>query len=319
MKPTLLIVGGRGFVGQHLARQLADRYVVISTGRGEDIRDRETMSALVAGAQPDVVINLAAITTVRESFENPRETYQIGVFGLLNLFEALKAQGFSGRLVQVSSSEVYGHPAGNELPLLETAPFRPMSPYSVAKSAGEMLCHQWNQTGAFEIVIARPFTHIGPGQSDRFSVARFAREIAEIMSGMREPVLRLGALNATRDLTDVRDVARAYDLLLHQGEPGAVYNVCSGCEVAMRDVLAELIRIAAIEIEVIEDASLTRRSEQQRLCGSNAKIRARTGWTPLIPLARTLGDILEDAGVRRQLRGRKNTTTPPARLEISCT
>ena len=295
MKSTVLIVGGRGFVGQHVARQLADRYSVILTGRSDDIRDQETASALVARSRPDVVINLAAITTVRETFENPRETYEIGLFGLLNLFEALKAHGFKGRVVQVSSSEVYGHPANDELPLLETAPFRPMSPYAVAKSAGEMLCHQWNEVGAFEIVIARPFTHIGPGQSDRFSVARFSREIIEIMSGVREPVLRVGTLNSTRDLTDVRDVAHAYDLLLHQGEPGAVYNVCSGCEIAMRDVLAELIRIAAIEIEIIKDASLTRNSEQERLRGSYAKIRAKTGWMPLIPIAQTLSDILENS------------------------
>ncbi|MBI1868283.1 MAG: GDP-mannose 4,6-dehydratase [Methylocystis sp.] len=301
MQPVALIVGGRGFVGPHLARQLSDRYCVLPTGRAEDVRDRNKMLEAVAGANPEVVVNLASITTVRESVERPRETYEIGVFGLLNVLEALQAHGFRGRFLHVSSSEVCGFPAGDELPIAETAPLRPMSPYAVAKAAGEMLCHQWAHSGAFGIVVARPFTHIGPGQSDRFAVARFARQIVEIILGKRAPILKVGALNATRDLTDVRDVALAYDQILHNGEVGNVYNVCSGREVRMRDVLDQLIRAAGVDVKISEDASLTRKAEQQRLWGTYAKLEALTGWAPQIPLAQTLSDIMQSllAGEQR--------------------
>lgn len=298
MKPTALIVGGRGFVGQHLARKLADRYSVVLTGRDNDIRDRDGVRRLVEQTKPAMVVDLAAVTTVKEAFDCPRRAYEVGFLGLLHLFEALDACRFGGRVLFVSSSEVYGFPASDELPLTEASPLRPMSPYAVAKIAGEALCRQWNAVGGLEIVIARPFTHIGPGQSDRFAVARFSRQLAEIMCGRRERTLHVGALQTTRDLTDVRDVVRAYDLLLHRGEPGGVYNICSEREVAMRDVLAELIDIAAVEIEIVEEVSLTRKSEQQRVCGSYSALRAATGWSPRIPLTRTLADILKDQQAR---------------------
>jgi GDP-4-dehydro-6-deoxy-D-mannose reductase len=298
VKPAALVLGGTGFVGPHLARQLEDRYSVTLTGRADDIRDSAKVLELVGRLKPQIVVNLAAITTVRESFENPRETYDIGFYGLLNLFEALAAWGFAGRVLHASSSEVYGHPHRNELPLSETAPLRAMSPYSVAKLAGEMLCHQWSCSGAFAVFVARPFTHIGPGQSDRFAVARYAQQIAEIKAGRRAPIVQVGSLTATRDLTDVRDVARAYDLILHDGTSGRVYNVCSGCEVAMREVFEQLVRISGVDIEVEEDMSLMRSSEQQRVCGSYAKIHAETGWAPRVPLVRTLADMLEASSHR---------------------
>lgn len=297
MRPRALIIGGTGFAGRHLARQLSDRYSVTATGRDQDIRDHKLVLELVSRSAPDLVVNLAAITTVRETCERPRETYDIGFFGLFNLLVALKSCKFRGRVLHVSSSEVYGFPASAELPLTEAAPLRPLSPYSVAKAAGEMLCQQWAQQGDFAIILARPFTHIGPGQSSRFSVAKFARQIADMMAGRLEPVIEVGNLRATRDLTDVRDVARAYDLILHLGAIGHVYNVCSGREVAMRDILDELIRLSGKHIEVAEARALVREAEQQRLCGSYAALKAATGWTPEIPLTRTLVDMLASVSV----------------------
>ncbi len=173
-----------------------------------------------------------------------------------------------------------------------------MSPYSVAKAAGEMLCREWSHSAGFEIVVARPFTHIGPGQSRRFSVASFAYQIAGIVSGERPAVVRAGNLDSTRDLTDVRDVVRAYDLLLHDGEAGGVYNVCTGREVRMRDVLEKLIALSEMRIEVVEDQALFRAVEQRRLCGSPAALAERTGWAPEIPLCTTLRDILRPFVVR---------------------
>jgi GDP-4-dehydro-6-deoxy-D-mannose reductase len=292
VKPLALIVGGTGFVGRHLVRQLSDRYSIIATGRDQDIRDSELVLDLVSRSRPEIVVNLAAITTVRETLERPRETYEIGIFGLFNLLTALRLRAFRGRFLLVSSSEVYGFPTSDELPLTEAAPLRPMSPYSVAKAAAEMLCHQWAQAGDFDILLVRPFTHIGPGQSDRFAVAKFAREIAGIMTGHRPPIIKVGSLRATRDLTDVRDLVQAYDLILHRGQHGQIYNVCTGREIVMRDVLDELIRISGKVIEVAEDQTLLRKAEQQRLCGSYAALSAATGWAPEIPLNRTLSDVL---------------------------
>lgn len=287
-----LIIGGTGFVGRHLKERLSDRYDVTASGQEEDIRKIENVRSLVALARPDIVVNLAAITTVKETFENPVKTYEIGFFGLLNLFTVLKEQGYPGRVLQVSSSEVYGFPTPDQLPLTEEAPFRPMSPYSVAKAAGEILCHQWSQMGYFEILLARPFTHIGPGQSGRFSIANFAKQITEIATGHREPSLEAGNLDATRDLTDVRDIVRAYDLILHHGKNRGVYNVCSGREISLRDVLNELVHLSGRDVTVVQDETRMRESEQQRLCGSNKVLNRDTGWVPEIPLTRTLSDIL---------------------------
>jgi len=160
-----------------------------------------------------------------------------------------------------------------------------------------MLCHQWSVGGhgeQLDISIARPFTLIGPGQSDRFAVARFSHQSEEIIAKRREPVLRVGNLSATRDLRDFRDVVRAYDLTLHQGERGHVYNVYSSREVVMRDVLDELVRISGRMIEIVEEPTLTRKVEEQRLRGCHAKLTNRTGWTPKISMSQTLTDILQD-------------------------
>jgi GDP-4-dehydro-6-deoxy-D-mannose reductase len=292
VKPSALIIGGTGFVGRHLAHQLSDRYSVIATGRKHDIRDSKTILDLVSLSRAEIVINLAAITSVKESLEHPRDAYDIGFYGLLNLLTALRSLEFNGRFLHVSSSEVYGFPASRELPLTESAPLRPMSPYSVAKAAGDMLCHQWAHEGRFAILVARPFTHIGPSQSARFAVATFARQVADIMLGRRKPVIEVGNLGTTRDLTDVRDVARAYDLILQHGKASKLYNVCSGREVLMRDVLEEFVRLSGKEIGIVEKQTLVRKVEQQRLCGSHAALSAATGWSPMIPLTDTLRDIL---------------------------
>jgi GDP-4-dehydro-6-deoxy-D-mannose reductase len=292
MTARALIVGGTGFVGAHLARQLSDRYAVTRSGRDDDVRDRGRVRALVQRARPDIVVNLASLTTVRETFDDPRAAYEIGLFGLLNLLDALKGAGFRGTLLQVSSSELYGFPTPDQLPLTEATPLSPQSPYSVAKIAAEALCHQWNYSDGIDIRIARPFTHIGPGQSVRFSVANFARQVAEIMAARREPVLRVGQLTTTRDLSDVRDVARAYDAILHQGTRDVIYNVCSGRETAMRAVVDEIIRLSGRKIEVLEDQGLVRKAEQQRLLGCHDRLTGETGWRPEIALEDTLSDIL---------------------------
>lgn len=289
---TALLIGGTGFVGRHMQRSLLPCFKVIATGHTSDIRDGTQIESLVKSASPDWVINFASITTVKESFQDPLNTYRIGFLGTLNLLMALKKNGFKGKLLNISSSEVYGFPAYGQLPICEETFLHPMSPYSVSKIATEALCYQWSHTEQFKIVTARPFTHIGPGQSDRFSISSFSRQIAEILLEKREPVIYVGDLQTTRDFTDVRDVVSAYNLLLEKGVNGQVYNVCSGKETSMLSLLNQLIECAGIPIKVEQNESLMRNTEQLRIYGSYQKINKETGWSPTIPLGQTLADTL---------------------------
>ena len=293
MRGNALLLGGTGFAGTHMRNLLATEYNVIATGHGDDIRNRELVSRLVKRVSPAFVVNFASITTVRESFEDPEKTYHIGFLGTLNLLFALKEHGFEGRLLNLSSSEVYGFPEEDQLPVSEETPVCPMSPYSVSKISAEALCYQWSQTESFEIVTARAFTHIGPGQSDKFAISSFAKQIAEIILGMREPVIRVGNLDTTRDLTDVRDVVRAYAMLLEKGRNGNIYNVCSGRETCMRTLLNDLIKLSMIDIRVEIDPSIIRGREQRRIRGSFEKLHKEIGWCPEIPISQTLSDTLD--------------------------
>lgn len=292
MKSKALIIGGTGFVGKHLEQYFLHNFDVTATGHDIDIRDKHQTKSLVARIMPDIVVNLASITTVRESFENPEETYKIGFWGTLNLLLALKETGFKGRMLQVGSSEVYGYPSPDQLPISESEPLRPMSPYAVNKVAIEALCYQWSQTEQFEIVTTRSFTHIGPGQSDRFAISNFARQIAEIKQRNLDPVIHVGDLSATRDFTDVRDVVRAYDLLLKKGRNGEIYNICSNQEVSTQWMLDKLIEISGANVKVVQDKTRLRVAEQRRVCGNNKKLIRDTGWHQNISLETSLADIL---------------------------
>ena len=293
MKKIVIIFGGTGFVGTHIAQLLSYDYSVYSFGSDADVRDFNVIKNIIKKYIPHWVINCASITTVKESFRNEKATYDIGFLGTLNILKALKSISFSGSFLNISSSEVYGHPPLTEMPIYESTALRPMSPYSVSKLAKETLCYYWSQTEKFKIVTARPFTHIGPGQSERFSVSNFSKQIAEIMLKMRDPVLYLGDISTTRDFTDVRDVVRAYKMLLENGNNGNVYNVCSGVETSLKSILDRLIDKTGINIKIEIDKKFARSSEQKRLLGSYNKLSNETGWTPKIDLDRTVDDILD--------------------------
>ncbi len=292
MSSNALLIGGTGFVGKHMQQILLPIYEVIATGQETDIRDNGQIDALIRATHPHVVVNFAALTTVRETVQDPLNTYRIGFLGTLGLLNALKKNGFTGTLLNISSSEVYGFPEADQLPITEATALRPMSPYSVNKIAIEALCYQWSKTENFKIVTARPFTHIGPGQSDRFAISNFGRQIAEIAAGNRDPVIRVGNLHATRDVTDVRDMVKAYFRLLDDGENGEIYNICTGTEVSIQSLLNELIMCANIKIDIEQDLLLTRKAEQLRIKGSFEKLHRQTGWEPQISLHQTLEDIL---------------------------
>jgi GDP-4-dehydro-6-deoxy-D-mannose reductase len=288
---NLLLVGGNGFVGTHLRISLNSKFAVASTGRDVDVRDFNQLHTFVNMVQPDMVVHLAAVTTLRESFANPQDTYDINFLGTLNLLMALRKSSFAGRMLFVSSSEVYGLLAEPELPVTETRLPKPLSPYAVAKIAAEALCYQWSQSDNFDIVIARPFNHIGPGQSERFAISDFGKQIAAIKLGLAEPVIHIGDIDTTRDFTDVRDIVAAYHLLLQQGGNGETYNVCSGKERTIRSLIVRMCQLAGVVVEIRSDPARYRPSEQRRVQGDNQKLSNATGWKPMYTLNQTLSDI----------------------------
>jgi len=290
----LLLVGGTGFVGSHMAELCSERYDVVTTGREVDVCNPDQLQSLISRVQPDDVVHLAAITTLKESFENPRETYDVNFGGTLNMLTALRASGFAGRFLFVSSSEVYGRLSEDDLPVAESRPVKPLSPYSVAKIAAEALCYQWSQTEQFKIVIARPFNHIGPGQSKRFAIADFGRQVAMIKLGLTEPFIRVGDIDTTRDFSDVRDITEAYEKLLDLGQSGEIYNVCSGAERSVRSLIERMCQLSGISVEIKMDSQRFRANEQRRVRGDNSKIANTTGWSNSHLIDQTLKDIVDD-------------------------
>jgi GDP-4-dehydro-6-deoxy-D-mannose reductase len=294
----LFLTGHEGFVGQTLRSWLAtpggrarDVEIVLPSAR-YDLRDPASIAQAIPVAALDCVIHLAAQSFVPESFRDPRRTYEVNFFGTLNLLQTLKNGGFKGRVLYVSSAEVYGQVDPAEMPIDEHRPTRPRSPYGVSKVAAEALCAQWRETEGLDVVVARPFNHIGPAQTDRFVVASFTRQVAEIKLGLRAPLIEIGDVEVTRDFTDARDVVEAYLLLLERGAAGEIYNICSGREFWIRDLLPTLLDLAGVDAQVMPDPARMRPAEQKRLLGSYAKLNRCTGWTPAIELRTSLKDAL---------------------------
>ena len=300
-----LITGAGGFVGPHLARHLescGDRVVPIDLGNGPDLRDHGAWADTVAGVSPDVIYHLAGWSDVGGSWSDPLSTFEVNVMGTMSVLEAARRAG-TGRVVVVSSADVYGTVTPAELPITEEHPVRPRSPYGASKQATEAAALHYHRGRGLDVVVVRPFNHIGPGQSHRFAAPSFARQIAAAEQPGHgtngddtEPVtLRHGDLTPERDLTDVRDVVRAYRLLATSGQPGECYNVCSGRAVAMSRVLDTLLGLSGAAIRPEVDPDLLRPVEVPALRGSPDKLAAATGWHPTIELDQTLGEVLDDA------------------------
>ena len=294
----LLVTGHTGFVGRTVATLLGDGasaldWTFATLPDGCDIRSPD-VAAHVARIAPEAVLHLAGLTSVAASFRDPETFFDVNFNGTWNLLNALRGAAFGGRLLFVSSGDCYGAVAPSRLPIDENHPLRPRNPYAVSKVAAECLCYQWSQTERFEVVLARAFNHIGPGQDTRFAIASFAAQIARIRAGREPPVIRTGDLDVTRDLTDVRDVVRAYLALLARGRTGEAYNVGSGRETRLADVLDALISLGGVDVERNVDPARLRADEQRRAVADVRKIAADTGWSASIPLAATLRDMLED-------------------------
>lgn len=288
MAPRLLVSGVAGFVGRHALARWPQATGLTNNAGEIDIRDKAALLRHFSNELPETVLHLAALSFVPDSFKAPETTFEVNFLGTLRLLEALAESGFKGRFLFVSTGDAYGMVPVESLPILETRPLRPRSPYAVSKAAAEALCFQWSQTGPFEVIMARPFNHIGVGQATTFAISDFARQIAEIAAGKQAPVLNTGDIDVTRDFTDVGDVLHAYDLLLKKGHNGEVYNVCSGAERSVRSLIERLLELSGVKAEIVKDPSRFRPSEQPRVRGSHEKLTQHTGWQPEIPIDETL-------------------------------
>jgi len=307
-----MITGARGFVGMHLVndleRETAWDIIGLAREYGQlglrtrvlacDLNDRDLVRRVIARHIPDVIIHLAAQTYVPRSFADPAETILNNIAGELNLLEAVLKSGRRPIILVVGSSEVYGSVQRDELPIREDAPFRPANPYAVSKIAQDMLAFQYSFSHGLPIVRFRPFNHIGPGQSERFVVSGFARQIAQAELGQVEPVVLVGNLDAARDFLDVRDVVRAYRLAIDSANPGEVYNLASGIARPIADLLSLLIDMATIDITVRHDPARLRPSETPVVRGDATRFRNATGWEPRISIEQSLRDTLDDWRIR---------------------
>lgn len=307
---TVLITGAAGFVGSYLAEECARLgWTVHGTVRpGErtenldnlpsaithtvELADTDAVRALVKRVEPAQVYHLAAQPSVQKAWQDPMSTLTNNIAAQLNVLSAVHALCPETRVLVVSSSEVYGRiPEGRET-VDEETPLGPLDPYAVSKVTQEMLGLQHFLAFGVPVVRVRPFNHTGPRQRPGFVAADFARQVALIEAGQAEPVMRVGNLAAVRDISDVRDIVRAYTLALHDGEPGAVYNVASGRGIAIADLLRAFIAEANIPITIEVDPARLRPAERPVIVGDAGRLRARTGWTPSIPLGQTIRDTL---------------------------
>jgi GDP-4-dehydro-6-deoxy-D-mannose reductase len=243
-------------------------------------------------SKPEYIFHLAAQSFVPASWRAPAETLSTNVIGQVHLFEAVREQGLDCRIQIAGSSEEYGLVLESEVPITEHNPLRPLSPYAVSKVAQDMLAYQYFRSYGMRVIRTRAFNHTGPRRGEVFAESSFARQIAEIEAGKREPILRVGNLDAKRDYSDVRDVVKAYLLGIEKGEAGEVYNICSGITNPVRHILDTLLSFTTAKIEVTQDPARLRPSDVTVLWGDSSKFRKQTGWKPETPLEQTLRDLL---------------------------
>lgn len=320
----VLITGVAGFVAAHMIELLRDEepdaeIFGIARPRGTpaalpdrvtvieaDLLDAAGTRAAVTMAQPDRVIHLAAQSSPQRSVADPEGTLRTNLVGALNLLEAVRACRTPPRVLLVGSSEEYGLASASEIPLREDAPLRPNSPYAVSKIAQGYLGLQYALVHGVPVVRTRTFHHTGPGRGEQFAESSFARQIAEIERGGRDAVLSVGNLDAIRDFADVRDVVRAYWMLIDRGESGEVYNVCTGRGQRIRDLLDILIKASNVRLDVRVDEKRLRTADIPVLVGDPEKLQRATGWEPRIPLERTLRDLLGYWRARLSADGRSS-------------
>lgn len=287
------VTGGMGFVGTWLRAHLQEQGdEVVAPRNGFDITDPPVVRKAMAAAGPDAVYHVAGLAHVGRSWEEPEEFFRVNAEGTLHVLEAARRCDPVPTVLIVSSAEVYGNVAPAQLPLDEDTPFRPVSPYAASKAAAELLGLQAHLGHGVPVIRVRPFNHAGPGQAGTFVVPALAGRILQAQRD-GDRALRVGNLSPRRDITDVRDVVRAYRLLVEHGEPGQVYNVCSGRDVAIEELVRRLLALAGADLEVEPDPALLRPADVPVLRGDRLRLRTATGWEPQFPLDDTLRAVLD--------------------------
>jgi len=309
----VLITGITGFAGSHLAEyilanhpdakvfgiirwrsrmdniaQVQDKVRLIEA----DLKDMVSLRAALAESKPDRIFHLAAQSFVPTSWTCPAETFAINAIGEINLFETVRALDLTPKIQVAGSSEEYGQVFSNEIPMKETNPLRPLSPYAVSKIAQDMLAFQYYKSYGLRTVRTRGFNHTGPRRGDVFVTSSFAKQIAEIEKKKRPPVIYVGNLEAKRDFTDVRDMVRAYWMAAERGIEGEVYNIGRGQAFSMQEVLDLLMSLSRAKMEVKVDPARLRPSDVPVLLADATKFISLTGWQPMIPFKQTILDLL---------------------------
>lgn len=306
-----LITGITGFAGSHLAELLLNEGLeVYGTTRPRsktdnidqiknklklydaDISDSHSLYSIFVKIKPDYIFHLAAQSFVQTSWASPATTMEINVVGSVHLFEAIRRAEIDPVIQIACSSEEYGLVYPTEIPVKEENPLRPQSPYAVSKVAMDYLGYQYYQSYKMKIVRTRGFNHTGPRRGEVFVTSNFAKQIAEIEKGKKEPVIEVGNLQAQRDWTDVRDMVRAYLLAVQKGKPGEVYNICSGKAVKVEEMLKMLLKMSKVKVKIQQDPARMRPSDVPILLGDCSKFRKATGWKPEIPFEKTMEDLL---------------------------
>jgi len=306
-----LVTGAAGFVGRHLTAHLLSQGHELGGlvhpaegGPGSlgprvevfplDILDDAALGAAVRDFAPDVVFHLAAFSNPEGSWKEARRTLETNIIGAHNLLSAARETGRKPRVLLVGSSQQYGDVPPEAQPIAEEREQQPLTPYAVSKTSQELLGRRSFWSEELPVYITRSFNHTGPGQADGYVSSSFARQVAEVERGTREPVIRVGNLGARRDFTDVRDVAAAYCAIVERGQPGRPYNVCRGEAVSIRDVLDELVRQSRVPVQVEVDPERYHALDASLMVGDPTRLKTETGWSPRYSLRETLRDLLDD-------------------------
>lgn len=299
-----LITGATGFAGGHLLDLYMARgervhawghrgsnRAAVQSGDVEwaaiDLLDRGSIRDALARVRPSLIYHCAGAAHVLTAWHTPAHALRVNVLGTHNLLEAARDVGLTCRVLVTGSALIY---APKTDALTEDCPLGPSTPYGVSKLAQEMVAAESD----LPTLLVRPFNHAGPRQQATFATSAFAQQIAEIEAGRRDAVLHVGNLDARRDITDVRDTVRAYQALAEHGRPGIPYNVCSGTAYSMRRLLDILLSLSTVQVRIEVDPSRLRPSDNPVILGSHTRLTADTGWTPKIPIERTLADLLDD-------------------------
>lgn len=307
-----LIIGVLGFVGEYLTQELVNNSIEVY---GADIKEcndagdinacslmrkllkidlikREDIALVLKEIQPDYIINLAGISSVKLSWQIPALTFDVNVKGVVNIFEAIKETGINPRVLLIGSSEEYGITNGDKY-INEDAPLNALNPYGISKVTQERIALMYKDTFGIDVLMVRAFNHIGPRQQLGFVLPDFANQIAKIEKFDVEPVLYVGNLKAERDFTDVRDVVRGYRLLLEKGKSGEVYNIGSGYSYSIEKLLDKLVMKSSKNIEIRVNNQMLRPKDTPTIICDNSKIKNSIGWEPEINIDETLEDVLQ--------------------------